>query len=77
MGIIVLKSCYPNIQSTTQTVSYLEHDWVITIIQIHQIIEESQTTVTFVFTLFGWLFYNGKIDQSLDSIVQWISMVWL
>ena len=38
-GGIVRKGSYPNIQYTTRTVSYLEGDWVITLIQLHQITE--------------------------------------
>ena len=69
MGGIFPKGSYPNIQSTPQTVSYLEGDLVLTLIQFHQITEEWKTTVTIVFTLFRLLVDNEEIEESLNLIV--------
>ena len=70
MGVIFPKSSYPNSQSTIQKVSNLKVNWVLTLIKIHQITEELQTTVANFFTPFRWLVDNGKTDKSLDFIVQ-------
>ena len=74
---ILPKVSYPNSQYTPQTSIYLEGNLVLNLIQLHQITEEWKTTVTIVSTVFRWLVDNGETDELLDSIVQWMSMVWL
>ena len=74
---IFLKVYYPNSQSTPQMVSSLEGDLVLTCIQLHQITEEWQITVTIIFTLFHWIVENKETDSSLDFIAKYMSMVWL